>query len=169
MKGSVTSKRIIVSGAAAVLFILGTFGNAYAVRQIHPPINLPVLGPPAYADEKKPFFARWRSSEVIEAFKRNRLEVTEIESGIFVGAPAARENTIFLIPSYGSDIGSLVASFDTVEDMNESAKYYSKMNEDAGAHVWWIFKKDNILVLISGKVPEERARAYDDVLKGLDK
>jgi len=160
--------RIIISSVIVAVYILFVSGHALAVRQIHPSINLPVVGPPVYAVQEKPFF-RWQSEEIIKAFKVNRLEVMEIKAGMFVGGPWAKENTIFLIPSFGKDIGSLVSSFDSVKDINESAKYYSKMNDNAESPVWWIFKKDNILVLISGKVPKERAGEYGKVLKILDK
>jgi len=168
MKCSVTTVRIIIAIAIVSVYIICGSGTAPAVRQIHPPINLPVVGPPAYVVEEKPV-SQWQSGDIIEAFKNSRLEVVEIESGVFVGAPGAKETTIFLIPSFGIDIGSLVSSFDSVENINEAAKYYSKMNDYAESTVWWIFKKENILVLISGKVPKERAGEYGKVLKGLAK
>lgn len=146
--------------------ILCSSGRAPAVRQIHPPINLPVLGPPVYAVQDRPF-SRWQSREIVDAFKEKGLEVMEIKAGMFVGAPWAKENTIFLIPSFGKDIGSLVSSFDSVKSINESAKYYSKMNDNAESPVWWIFKKDNILVLISRKVPEKKAVKYEDALMNI--
>ena len=43
------------------------------------------------------------------------------------------------------------------------------MNKDTEFPAWWIFEKDNILVLISGKVPEEKARQYEKVLNEIDK
>jgi hypothetical protein len=44
-----------------------------------------------------------------------------------------------------------------------------QMNKDSASPAWYIFEKDNILVLISGKVPEEKTKQYENVLNNIGK
>ncbi len=143
---------------------------AQAVRQIHPQSITPVIGPPVTAPasvEKKSTFYRWKSSDVITEFKNHGLEVVDSKPGMVAGPPGARENILLLMPSFGNDVGILVSSFESVLQLNEAAKHYSKMNDNTASPVWWIFKKDNILVLISRKVPRDKAVQYEDALRNL--
>jgi hypothetical protein len=150
-----------------VSMLSGYTATSWAVRQIHPHVIMPVVGPPPEYRPPKSFY-KWKSNDIVKAFNDNGLEVVTIESGMVIGAPGAKESTIFRIPSFGDNVGSLVSSFGSLESINESVEYYSKMNESADSPVWWIFKKDNVLVLISGKVPKERAGQYDRVLSNMD-
>ncbi len=145
---------------------------AHAVRQIHPQSSTPVIGPPvtgpAATVEKKRTFYRWKSSDVISLFKNHGLEVMDIQPGMVVGSPGATENIVFLMPSLGKDVGGLVSSFDLLKSLNNSAKHYSKINDNAASPIWWILKKGNVLVLISRKVPGERVRQYKEALKNIE-
>jgi hypothetical protein len=96
--------------------------------------------------------------------KDRGLEVVDAKPGFTIGIPEARENIIFLTPSYGEDIGGLVFSYNSKDMLKESVRYYSKMNKDEDPPSWWIFKKDNIMLLISGRIPEENARKYEEAL-----
>ncbi len=89
--------------------------------------------------------------------------------GLTIGAAGAKESTVFLIPSYGNDIGGSISSYDSEDKLRESVTYYSTMNQAPKSPAWWIFRKDNLLLLISGKVPEEKAREYERVLKAMGK
>lgn len=165
MKNRKTALKII---SIVIIGVLAAFCNtspAKPVHRGHQPANLPVPPPPEYVTQKTSF-DKWSSRDIIEAFKEHGLEVT-VTKGLAIGSPAAKESTIFLIPSYGKDIGSLVSSFDSEHAMNEAVMHYSKMNYNADTPAWWIYRKDNILVLISGKVPEEQAGKYEDVLNDM--
>ncbi|RJQ21045.1 MAG: hypothetical protein C4560_04200 [Nitrospiraceae bacterium] len=116
-------------------------------------------------DSRQTYFYRLGSRAVIEAFKEKGLEVVEVTPGLTIGAVAAKESVIFLLPSYGSDIGGVVSAYDSEDKLDESAGYYSSMNKDPGPPAWRIFRKGNILLLISGRVSEEKAREYERVLK----
>ena len=85
-----------------------------------------------------------------------------------VGTPGARESTIFLIPSFGKNIGGLVSSYSSDKDLQKSIQYYAKMNKKTTPPSWRIFTKDNILLLISVKVPENTAKEYEQVLAGME-
>jgi hypothetical protein len=102
--------------------------------------------------------------DVVTALKKSGLEVADLKPGLTVGAPGARESTIFLIPSFGKNIGGLVSSYSSDKDLQRSIQYYAKMNKKTAAPSWRIFTKNNILLLISGKLPENSANEYEKVL-----
>jgi hypothetical protein len=133
------------------------------IRHIHPPTRHPSPRPPQQALKGVAFY-KWNSKDVIRAFKNHGLEVADMKPGFTVGAPLAKEKTLFLTPSFGKDIGSLVASYNSEDALDDSVNYYAKMNTNPVSPAWWIFRKDNVLVLISGRVPEDRAREYERVL-----
>lgn len=113
-------------------------------------------------------FYRFSSRDVVSAFKQHGLEVADLKSGLIVGAPGARESIIFLMPSFGSNIGSLVSSFSSEHNLQKSVQYYGRMNNKPGSPSWRIFIKDNILLLISGTVPEDTAEKYENVLSAME-
>ena len=152
-----------------ILAAFSIMAHAQTLRHINPQAVTPPPVPTQQAVVKKEIFYKWSAGDIVRAFKSHGLEVVDMAQGFTLGAPGAIENVIFLMPAYGKDVGSMVASFDSVEGINESAKYYSKMNVDPGSPVWWIFKKDNILVLISGRVPGAKAKEYVEVMAGLEK
>ena len=127
-----------------------------------PPRSSKVLWPDAS-------FYKWESKNIVGLFQNNGLEVNDIKPGFTLGAPLPREATIFLIPSFGENIGGYVSSYNIGDNLKNAKNYYHKMNKDTEFPAWWIFEKDNILVLISGKVPEEKARQYEKVLNEIDK
>lgn len=157
---------IVCSITIVVFVLLCGAAPSYAVRQINPDMKMPVVGPPALVVKKKSFH-RWRSGDVLKTFKKHGLEVVDVAAGMVLGSPGSAETIIFLMPSFGRDTGSMVSSFDSVMNLNEAAKYYSKMNDNAASPVWWIFKKENILVLISRKVPRDKAGQYKEALRNM--
>ncbi|KPK01473.1 MAG: hypothetical protein AMK71_05410 [Nitrospira bacterium SG8_35_4] len=126
----------------------------------------PPMPPQEYSRESR--FYRFSSRDVVTAFKKGRLEVADLKPGLTVGAPGARESTIFLIPSFGKNIGSLVSSYSSEQDLQNAIEYYVKMNKNTASPAWRIFTKENILLLISGKVPEKSAKEYERVLAAMD-
>ena len=71
--------------------------------------------------------------------------------------------------SGGENIRSLVSAFASKSAFDQAVRHYLNMNKNPESPVWRVFTKDNVLVLISGKVPEEDAREYEKVLINLDK
>ena len=137
--------------------------EANAFRQVTPPIITPQPGPPPQSVQN-PSFLKWSSQEVLSVFKENGLEVVNIQKGLTMGNSTARETVIFLIPSSGENIGGLVSSYMSLTALEEDMKYYSEMNKPSGPAAWRIFHRENILLLISGKVPEEKALEYKKTL-----
>ena len=143
-----------ISLIIGTLLLLYTYACTSQVRQDS-------ASPPRKID---PFFYKWASMDVVNAFKEYGLEVEDIQTGFIVGVHRESENTIFMMPSFGKEIGGLVSGFSSADTLRESEGHYSEMNSDTEKPVWWIFKKDNIMVLISGRVPEFVARQYEKVL-----
>lgn len=136
-----------------------------AFRQVQPPMILPHPAPPQGAAYDTGF-EKWSGMEVISAMKKNGLEAV-VNKGLTVGAPSAKETTLFLIPSAGENIGGLAASYQTEKALEGDMKYYSGMNKPDAPPAWRIYRRDNILLLISGKVPQEQSLRYKEVLEGM--
>lgn len=143
------------------LYLSGQEADAF--RQVQPPVIIPQPGPRAQDVENSSFY-KWSSQEIISAFKESGIEVVKIKNGLTMGSPAAKETTIFLIPSSGENIGGFVSSYGSQKALEEDTKYYSRMNKPTAPPAWRIFQRENILVLISGKVPEEKAMRYRNTL-----
>ncbi len=114
-----------------------------------------------------PSFSKWASIDIVNAFEEYGLEVEAIQTGFVVGVHRESENTIFMMPSFGKEIGGLVSGFGSANALKQSEEHYSEMNNDTEQPVWWIFKKDNIIVLISGRIPEFVARQYKKVFNSM--
>ena len=110
-------------------------------------------------------FQKWKTSQVVEAFKGAGLEVENPR-------PMSRrpedygttpmidiEATRFDIPSLGEDGGGVrIYSFTSEDDLEKMIKYYA----DASAENFsWVYVKDNILVQIDGRLAEEKAKQYE--------
>jgi len=143
------------------LFLPGQKADAF--RQVSPPAIIPQPGPPPHALDD-PSFYKWSGLEIISAFEAGGLEVVNIQKGLTIGSGTAMESTIFLIPSSGENIGGLVSSYRSRKELEEDSRYYSGMNDPSGPPAWRIFQRANILLLISGKVPEEKAMLYKKAL-----
>lgn len=154
---------LLITGALAFRDSAGAQGSDHS--QSHA-IQPPPMPPEEYSGEHR--FYRLSSWDVVTAFKKSGLEVVNLRQGLTVGAPGARESTIFLIPSFGKNIGSLVSSYSSYKDLQKSIQYYGNMNKKTSSPSWRIFTKDNILLLISGKVPENTAIEYAEVLSGMN-
>lgn len=137
-------------------------------RYTPPPIALPPPRPPQQLWPKTSFYT-WVSKDVIKEFKSNGLEVEDIKPAYILGPVLAREGMIFLMPSYGADIGGYVSSYNTEDDIEEMRAYYLEMNKDPESPAWWIYEKDNILLLISGKIPKAMAEEYGKALNEIGK
>ena len=151
--------------AAVILFaclcLAGVEADAF--RQVHSHSINPQPGPSQTIKDRS--FDKWSGLDIINVLKDSGLEVVNVQNGITMGSRAAKETTIFLIPSSGKNIGGFVSSYRVPKALEDDRKYYSGMNKPSKHPVWRIFQRENILLLISGKVSEEKAILY---LKALD-
>ncbi len=157
---------IIVAGILAAYY-----NEVCAIRHTNIPNALPAPRPteqlvPEKADTS---FYKWDSKEIVKAFVDNGLEVEDIKPGYIISPLTAQEATIFLIPSFGKNVGGYVSSYNSRDELNASKEFYLQMNKNLASPAWWIFEKDNILVLISGKAPEEKAKQYEKMLNEMGK
>jgi hypothetical protein len=162
------SKTIISITLCSILFLSLDSISAKVVHQVHPP-PVQILPSPPKQFLERAYFYKWECKDVIKALKDSGLEVVDVTGGITIGSPAAAESTVFLMPFYGEEIGGVVSSYDSERKLLDSLNYYSSMNKDPRFPAWRIFRKDNILLLISGTVPEEKALEYDNALSRMKK
>lgn len=141
---------------------------AEGIRHINPPNVFPLPQPTKQLWPEASFY-KWESKDIVRRFKDNGLEVEDVKPGYTMGSYTPREGIIFLMPSFGKNIGGYISSYNSEDDLKDSKNYYLQMNKNPESPAWWIFEKDNILLLISGKVPEEKARQYEKVLNEMDK
>ncbi len=138
-------------------------------RKTPPPTTLPPPVPTTKQLWPEASFLKWETPDIIKALKNNNLEVVDVKPGYTLGPVPAREGIIFLMPSYGADIGGYVSSYNTEDDIEEMREHYLEMNKDPESPAWWIYEKDNILLLISGKIPKATAEEYGKVLNEIGK
>ena len=154
---------LLITGTLACLDSAGAQGSRDFLSHGMAP---PPMPPQEYLRESR--FSRFSSRDLVTAFKKARLEIADLTPGLTVGAPGARESTIFLIPSFGKNIGGLVSSYSSEQDLQNAIEYYLKMNKNTDSPAWRMFTKHNILLLISGKVSEKSAKEYEYVLMRMD-
>jgi hypothetical protein len=115
------------------------------------------------------------SEEVVEAFREEGLEVDEAypverqegaSPGVRSRLPGTyEEGTRFVIPSLGRDpagreLGGRVFTFESEEDLAEVRDFYEGLGEAGGSFFSWVFAEGDVLVQISGRLPEDQARGY---------
>ena len=80
------------------------------------------------------------------------------------------EGTRFVIPSLdkdpaGRDLGGRVFTFESEEDLAEIRDFYEDLGEASGSFFSWVFAEGDVLVQISGRLPEDQARQYEAILE----
>lgn len=158
-------------------------------------LSLMVLTLSACTSASSADFERWASNQVVEAFQAASLEceqvrpITESDYRLhFTNCPlgydycpfnvditnpedfpplTAIEGSRFFTPSLCKDCGGRIFSFASPEDLKELRTYYFEQGEDHIAFFSFLYVRDNILVLIDGDVPEEKAKQYETALKDM--
>ena len=67
--------------------------------------------------------------------------------------------------SAGRDLGGRVFTFESEEDLAEVRAFYEGLGEAGGSFFSWVFAEGDVLVQISGRLPEDRVRRYEAVLE----
>ena len=109
------------------------------------------------------------AEEVIQAFRDEGLEVGETQQVDYQGdrsfVPKTYEEQVsFTIPSQGERVGGRVFTFESQEDLEQVREHYEGFGELFSSHV---YVEDEVLVQISGSVPEEDAERYGEGLREL--
>ena len=117
-----------------------------------------------------PSFQRWGAPHIVRAIHAANLEGEDahpLRVEEYGAIPAlAAEGIRFSTPSFCSGCGGLVLSFDDPNDLETTKAYFIETNDPAAPT--WVFVKDNILLQLSGQIPEAQALEYGTVLLGLN-
>jgi hypothetical protein len=114
-------------------------------------------------------FQKWKTSQVVNAFKAAGLEVENprpmSKPQDYGAAPTIdAEATQFTIPSTGEGGGGgrgHVYSFASEDDLEKMVQYYANASTD---NFSWVYVRDNVLVQVDGQLPEEKAKQYEAAL-----
>ncbi len=74
----------------------------------------------------------------------------------------------FGLASLGSDAEVVIHTFNLKNDLKDVQKYFLERNE-RGEFYTWSFVKDNVLLVLTGTIPEDVARQYENALYSLKK
>ena len=129
----------------------------------------PATSPAPTAGATGTSFQRWKNSQVIDAFKAAGLEIEDPrpmnKPKDYGPIPMSDlEGTQFNLPSSGEGAGGHIYSFASEGYLERMVKYYADMSAD---NFSWVLVKDNILVQIDGRLPEEKAKQYEAALGNL--
>jgi len=115
-------------------------------------------------------FYQFSSERVVEVFQANGLEAADprpASEADYGGAPmAAKDAMRFSIPSLGAEAGGLVMAFESQENLAKAKAYFDEKAQSQETFVR-VFVRDNILVVLSGKMPEAESNQYEGVLAKL--
>jgi hypothetical protein len=145
------------------IFLFSDTALSARVKHIHPPQVMPPPRPITSIIPKKSIY-KWSVRDIINAIKDSGIEINEIRRGIIVGPPGASETSIFTIPGYGKDKGGLIASFSDEDALINAWIYYSAMNTNPEHPAWHIYRMDNIIMLISGRIPPHIRKRFEEVI-----
>lgn len=111
------------------------------------------------------------TSDVVQAFKDAGLEAESTKSMTkddYGMAPMkAKEATRFLIPSLGEDMGGRIFVYDNKKDLEEMKAYYDELGKASAMLFSWTIAHGNVLVQISGDLPEEEYNKYKTALENI--
>ena len=77
------------------------------------------------------------------------------------------EGTRFYIPSLCAACGGRTMSFASQYDLDKMRDHYARPNETAPGFSQWVFSGADIVVQITGRLPEDIARRYENVLAAM--
>ncbi len=112
------------------------------------------------------------AAQVIAAFKAAGLEAespTPMTAKDYQPAPYSGDQAAhFLIPSLCAECGGRVFIFSDADNQEAVAGFYHSLSLRGGPYFSWVFQKGNILVQINGDLPQDKAKAYQAALNGLE-
>jgi len=115
-------------------------------------------------------YYQYSSEKVVKTFQSNGLEATNSRPATeadYGGAPmVAKDAMYFSIPSIGADEGGLVMAFESEENLVKAKTYFDEKAKSQETFVR-VFVRDNILVVLSGKLSEAESNQYEGVLAKL--
>lgn len=124
---------------------------------------------------------KWSSEQVLQAFIDSGLEVANPEElteyDFDMMGVVAKQGTGFLIPSLCVvrrpifdqvvGCGGIILAFDSSDELGKMQAYFAKLVNEGAGLAPRVIVKDNILVLVSGELREERAHEYKEALESM--
>jgi hypothetical protein len=127
--------------------------------------NIVVVPPPPGFPHK------WFTKEVINLFDKKGLKVSKpnpiterTKNNSIINT--TNEAVKFDLISIGKDVGVSIHIFETWDDLDKAQKHFLDLNEKGELYTW-SFVKDNVLLVLTGTIPEEVAREYESALYNL--
>ena len=117
-------------------------------------------------------FQKWSYQQAQQAIMNAGLEfenVREMTTDDYGLAPMnALEGYRFIIPSLCADCGGRLYIFDDPQKLSQMKEYYDGLAEVSAMFFSWVFVQDNVLVQISGDLPEAQALQYQQALANME-
>jgi hypothetical protein len=114
--------------------------------------------------------ASWLSTDVVDAFLAAGLECQDpqpLPVGDATEHFVAAEATRCLVPGACEGCSGRIYSFDNQAELNKAKRYYTDLGNQDPQFVSWLYSRDNILVQLNGRLPEEQAAMYRQALMGM--
>ena len=165
---------IVLFTVVTTLFITGVFacgcggGSSYTPSNTHIGYAPMIMVPPMPQYE-----TMWKAEAVIDSFAKKGLPV-EKPKFTFEGLDMEPDSTIkeeavsFDMPAIGKDVGGSINTFEFRSDLNKLQEHFLDLNKKGDLNTW-SFVKDNVLLILTGNVPEKIARQYETALLDLKK
>ena len=113
-------------------------------------------------------FQKWSYQQAEQAIMDAGLEfesVREMTKDDYGLAPMnALEGYRFIIPSLCADCGGRLYIFDDPQKLGQMKEYYDGLAEVSAMFFSWVFVQDNVLIQISGDLPDAQALQYQQAL-----
>lgn len=112
----------------------------------------------------------WQSADVVNAFLDAGLECEDPQPLAVNDGTApfiAEEATRFMLPSVCNGCSGRIYSFNDQGQLDRARNYYIGLGEQDPQYFSWLYVRDNILVQLNGRMPEEQARLYRQALMGM--
>jgi hypothetical protein len=112
-------------------------------------------------------FYQWSPQKVITAFQANGLPAQEPRATTeadYAGAPALpKDGLYFSLPAVGAQEGGLILAYESKEGFEKASVYFAEQAKKSDPPRY-VFARDNIIVVLSGKLSQPEANQYDSVL-----
>jgi hypothetical protein len=164
------------TGMATILLILGVVACSCLSCLIGTGLGLVVWEEISYtpaaesAQDVAQARSAWQTADVVDAFTAAGLECVDPRT-ISVNdgkAPfVAVEATRFMMPSVCDGCSGRIYGFDDLTELEKARQYYQELGDTDAQFLSWLFTRDNILVQLNGRLPEDQSNLYKRALMNM--
>ncbi|UCH45760.1 MAG: hypothetical protein JSV11_03370 [Nitrospiraceae bacterium] len=155
---------LLLAGYNQNAFSCGCGGHSHTTSPgSHYSVPLPVMIVP-----RPEFEHRWQAKDVVESFDEKNLNVDRrraafVEGHYDLAINKAKEAVGFDLSSIGEEAGVYIHTFSSRDDLKDAQKQFLELNEEGKLYTW-SFARDNVLLVLTGTIPEGVARQYERAL-----